>query len=105
MRGPWKYWQFDPVQWWRWRHPRLWGGGAFDPHDSQEVTFYALMRLRGPARDVFMLSCIEALDYDQIGNHLGLTISEVETNLAGAIYQIDSMVHFIKRTRPRLDVG
>lgn len=105
MRSRRKYWQLDPVQWWRWRHPRLWGGGGFDPHDSQDVTFYALMRLRGPARDVFVLCCIEALNYDQIRNHLGLTISEVETNLAAAIYQIGCIVRFIERTRPRLDAG
>ncbi|MDI1365756.1 MAG: RNA polymerase subunit sigma-24 [bacterium] len=105
MRRAWKYWQLDPIQWWRWRQPRLWGGGGFDPHDSQEVTYYALMRLRGAARDVFMLSCIEALDYDQIGRHLALTIPEVEAHLAAALYQIDTMVRFIERTRPRLDVG
>jgi DNA-directed RNA polymerase specialized sigma24 family protein len=69
------------------------------------VTYYALLRLRGAARDVFMLSCIEALDYDQIGRHLALTIPEVEAHLAAALYQIDSLVRFIERTRPRLDVG
>lgn len=105
MRGPWKYWQLDPVHWWRWRHPRLWAGGGFDPQDSQDVTFYAFMRLRGPARDVFMLSCIEALDYDQIGQHLALTVPEVEAHLAVAVCQIDSMVSFIERARPRLDAG
>jgi len=105
VRRPWKYWQVDPVQWWRWRHPRLWGGGGFDPHDSKAVAFYALMGLRGRARDVFMLSCIEALDYHQIGRHLGLTIPEVEAHLAAALFQIDSLVRFIDRNRPRLDVG
>ena len=52
-----------------------------------------------------MLSCIEALDYDQIGRHLALTIPEVEAHLTAALYQIDSLVRFIERTRPRLDVG
>ncbi len=52
-----------------------------------------------------MLSCIEALDYDQIGQHLALTVPEVEAHLAVAVCQIDSMVSFIERARPRLDAG
>ena len=105
MRRAWKYWQLDPIQWWRWRHPHLWAGGGFDPHNSQEVIHYAVMRLRGDTRDVFMLKRFRALDYAQIGRHLTLTVQEVESHMAIAICQIDTIVCLIERTRPPLDVG
>ena len=101
MRRPWKPWPLDPTQWWRWRHPRLWRGGGFDPHSSQQTTSYAVMRLPGATRDVFLLSCIQALDYTLIGHHLGLTVPAVEAHMAAALYEIVCTVDLIEQVRPR----
>lgn len=100
MRRLWKLWPLNPSQWWRWRHPRLWLGGSFDPHNSQQVTVYAVMRLRGDTRDVFLLSCIRALDYAVIGRHLGLTVQVVEAHMAASLCEITSIIDLIERGRP-----
>jgi len=101
MRQPCKLWVLDPEQWWRCRHRRLWRGGGFDPHDSQQVTSYAVMTLRGDTRDVFLLSCVQALGYALIGRHLGLTVQEVEAHMATALCQLTSTLDLIERARPR----
>jgi hypothetical protein len=99
MRRPPELWPLDPTQWWRWRRPRLWRGGSFNPHNGQEVTSYAVMRLRGDTRDVFLLSCIWALDYAVIGRHLGLTVEVVQAHMAAALYQVACTADFIERVR------
>jgi DNA-directed RNA polymerase specialized sigma24 family protein len=101
MRRRGKLWLLDPAQWWRCRHWRLWRGRGFDPHDSQQVTSYAVMILRGDTRDVFLLSCVQALDYGLIGRHLGLTVQAVETHMAAALCQLTSTLDLIERVRPR----
>ena len=101
MRHPGKLWVLEPAQWWRCRHRRLWGGRGFDPHNSQQVTSYAVMALRGDTRDVFLLSCVQALDYALIGRHLGLTVQEVEAHMASALCEVTSTIDFIERVRPR----
>jgi hypothetical protein len=105
MRRSPKIWPLDPAQWWRWRRPRLWRGGSFDPYNEQQVTSYAVMRLRGDTRDVFLLSCIQALDYAVIGRHLDLTVQVVEAHMAAALYQIACIVDLIERVRPPLTVA
>lgn len=42
MRRHGKLWLLDPSQWWRCRHRQLWRGRGFDPHDSRQVTSYAV---------------------------------------------------------------
>ncbi len=101
MRRRGKLWLLDPTQWWRCRHRRLWRGSGFDPHNSQQVTSYAVMALRGDTRDVFLLSYVQALDYALIGRHLGLTVHAVETHMATALCQLTSTLDLIERVRPR----
>ncbi len=101
MRRRGNLWLLDPSQWWRCRHRRLWRGRGFDPHDGQQVTSYAVMILRGNTRDVFLLSCVQALDYALIGRHLGLTVQAVEAHMATALCQLTSTLDLIERVRPR----
>jgi hypothetical protein len=90
-------WLLNPSQWWRWRHWRLWRGGRFDPRDSQQIAAYAVMRLRGEAREGFLLNCIHAQDYALIGHHLGLSDQEVEAHMAAALCQITHSIDLIER--------
>ncbi len=101
MRGRRTPWPLDPTQWWRCRHRRLWRGRGFDPHNSQQVMAYAVMNLHGDTRDVFLLSCVQALDYALIGRHLGLTIEAVQARMASALCQVTATIDFIERVRPR----
>ncbi|KQY95932.1 hypothetical protein ASD21_05325 [Caulobacter sp. Root1455] len=101
MRRHGKLWLLDPTQWWRCRHRRLWRGSGFDPHNSQQVTSYAVMNLRGDTRDVFLLCCVQALDYGLIGRQLGLPVQAVEAHMATALCQLTSTLDLIERVRPR----
>lgn len=101
MRRHGTLWPLDPAQWWRCRHPRLWRGKSFDPHNSQQVTSYAVMALGGDTRDVFLLSCVQALDYALISRHLGLTVEVVQAHMASALCQVTSTIDLIERARPR----
>lgn len=101
MRRPGKLWVLDPTQWWRCRHRRLWRGKGFDPHNSQQVTSYAVMNLRGDTRDVFLLSCVQALDYALISRHLGLTVQAVQAHMVSALCEVTSTIDLIERVRPR----
>jgi len=101
MRRHGNLWLLDPAQWWRCRHWRLWRGKGFDPHDSQQVTSYAVMILRGDTRDVFLLSCVQAIDYALIGRHLGLTVQAVQAHMASALCEVTSTIDLIERARPR----
>ncbi|AYV45574.1 RNA polymerase subunit sigma-24 [Caulobacter flavus] len=94
-------WPIVPSQWWRWRHPTLWRGKTFDPHNTQQVMSYAVFRLRRETRDVFLLNHIKALDYALIARHLGLSVADVQTNLADALFEISRTVDLIERVRPR----
>lgn len=40
------HWPLVVSQWWRWRHPDLWRGRVFDPHNAPQVMSYAVLRLR-----------------------------------------------------------
>ncbi len=93
-------WPLVAGQWWRWRHPMLWRGRTFDPHNTQQVMSYAVLRLRREARDVFLLNHIKALDYAQIARHLGLPVADVQAHLADALYEISRTVDLIERVRP-----
>lgn len=93
-------WPLVASQWWRWRHPRLWRGRTFAPHNSQQVLSYAVLRLRRETRDVFLLNHIKALDYALIARHLGLSIADVQSHLADALYEISRTVDLIERVRP-----
>ena len=93
-------WPLVVTQWWRCRHPRLWRGRTFDPHKSQQVMSYAVLRLRREARDVFLLNHIEALDYALIARHLDLSIADVQARLADALCEISRTVDLIERVRP-----
>lgn len=93
-------WPLVISQWWRWRHPMLWRGRIFDPHNTLQVMSYAVLRLRREARDVFLLNHIKALDYALIARHLGLPIADVQAHLAEALYEISRTVELIERTRP-----
>jgi len=94
-------WPLVVSQWWRWRHPYLWRGRVFDPHDAQQVMSYAVLRLRRETRDVFLLNQIEALDYALIARHLGLSASDVKARLADALCEISCTIDLIERVRPK----
>lgn len=93
-------WPLVVSQWWRWRYPDLWRGQTFDPHSSQQVMSYAVLRLRREARDVFLLNHIKALDYALIARHFGLSATDVQAHLADALYEISRTVELIERVRP-----
>lgn len=93
-------WPLVVSQWWRWRHPSLWRGRTFDPHNTQQVMSYAVLRLRRETRDVFLLNHIEALDYVLIARHLDLSITDVQARLADALYEISRTIDLIERVRP-----
>lgn len=93
-------WPLVVSQWWRWRYPSLWRGRTFDPHDTQQVMAYAVLRLRREARDVFLLNHIKALNYALIARHLGLTAADVQAWFAEALYEISHTVDLIERARP-----
>ena len=94
-------WPLVANQWWRWRHPGLWRGRVFDPHNAQQVMSYAVLRLRRETRDVFLLNHIEALDYALIARHLGLSVADVQARLADALCEISRTVDLIERVRPK----
>ncbi|MGH1558122.1 sigma factor-like helix-turn-helix DNA-binding protein [Caulobacter segnis] len=93
-------WPLAVSQWWRWRYPDLWRGRTFDPHNTQQVMSYAVLRLRREARDVFLLNHIKALDYGLIARRLGLSVADVQAHLADALYEISRTVDLIERVRP-----
>ena len=93
-------WPLAVSQGWRWRHPYLWRGRVFDPHDAQQVMSYAVLRLRQETRDVFLLNHIQALDYALIARHLGISAAEVQARLADALCEISRTVDLIERARP-----
>ena len=78
----------------------LWRGRTFDPHNSQQVMSYAVLRLRRETRDVFLLNHIKALDYALIARHLDLSITDVQAHLAGALYEISRTIDLIESVRP-----
>lgn len=93
-------WPLVVSQSWRWRHPMLWRGRTFDPHNSKQVMSYAVLRLRRETRDVFLLNHIKALDYALIARHLGLSVADVQAHLADALYEISRTIDLIARVRP-----
>ncbi|WP_184715251.1 sigma factor-like helix-turn-helix DNA-binding protein [Caulobacter sp.] len=93
-------WPLVVSQWWRWRYPSLWRGRTFDPHNGQQVLSYAVLRLRRGTRDVFLLNHIREFDYALIARHLGLSIADVQSLLADALYEISRTVDLIERARP-----
>lgn len=94
-------WPLVPSQGWRWRHPDLWRGRVFDPHDAQQVMSYAVLRLRRETRDVFLLNRIEALDYALIARHLRLSVGDVQARLTDALCEISRTIDLIERVRPK----
>lgn len=94
-------WPLVPSQGWRWRHPELWRGRVFDPHNAQQVMSYAVLRLRRETRDVLLLNHIEALDYALIARHLGLSVCDVQARLADALCELSRTVDLIERVRPK----
>uniref|UniRef100_B0T4G9 RNA polymerase, sigma-24 subunit, ECF subfamily n=1 Tax=Caulobacter sp. (strain K31) TaxID=366602 RepID=B0T4G9_CAUSK len=94
-------WPLVVSQWWRWRHPDLWRGRVFDPHNAQQVMSYAVLHLRRETRDVFLLNHIEALDYALIARHLGLSVADVQARLADALCELSRTVDLIERIRPK----
>lgn len=98
-------WPLVVSQWWRWRHPGLWRGRAFDPHNTQQVMSYAVLRLRQEMRDVFLLNHIKALDYALIAHHLGVTAADVQARLAEALFEISRTIDLIERVRPPIKLS
>ena len=94
-------WPIVVSQWWRWRHPGLWRGRTFDPHNTHHVMSYAVFRLRRETREVFLLNHIKALDYALIARHLGLSVADVQARLADALCEISRTVDLIERVRPK----
>ena len=92
-------WIFDRGQRWRWRHWKLWRGGALDPSDRAEVYAYAVTGLRRTTREVFLLHRLEAMDYPAIGRVLGLSVLGVESHLSAALFQISRTLDLIERAR------
>lgn len=93
-------WPLAVSQWWRWRYPRLWRGRTFDPHNTQQVLSYAVLRLSRETRDVFLLNHIKALNYALIARHLGLSIANVQARFAEALFEVSRTVDLIERVRP-----
>jgi DNA-directed RNA polymerase specialized sigma24 family protein len=93
-------WLLVVSQWWRWRHPRLWRGRTFDPHSTQQVMSYAVLRLRRETRDVFLLNHIKALNYALIARHLGITATDVQARFAEVLFEISRTIDLIERVRP-----
>ncbi len=93
-------WPIVVSQWWRWRHPGLWRGRSFDPHNTQQVMSYAVLRLRRETRDVFLLNHVKALDYALIARHLGFTAADVQARFAEALFEVSRTVDLIERVRP-----
>lgn len=93
-------WPLAVSQWWRWRYPRLWRGRTFDPHNTQQVLSYAVLRLSRDTRDAFLLNHVKAHDYALIARYLGLSIADVQARFAQALYEISHMVDLIERARP-----
>ena len=93
-------WPLVLSQWWRWRDPYLWRGRIFDPHDTQQVMSYAVLRLRQETRDVFLLNHIQALDCALIACHLGISTDEVQARLADALCEISRTIDLIESARP-----
>ena len=93
-------WPLVVSQWWRWRHPMLWRGRTFDPHNTQQVLSYAVLRLSRETRDVFLLNHVKALDYALIARHLGLTAADVQARCAEALFEISRTIDLIERVRP-----
>lgn len=98
-------WPLVVSQWWRWRHPGLWRGRASDPHNTQQVMSYAVLRLRQEMRDVFLLNHIKALDYALIAHHLGVTAADVQARLAEALFEISRTIDLIERVRPPIKLS
>ncbi|NQE60777.1 RNA polymerase subunit sigma-24 [Caulobacter sp. RHG1] len=94
-------WPLVVSQWWRWRHPGLWRGRAFDPDNTQQVMSYAVLRLCQEMRDVFLLNHIKALDYALIARHLGLSVADVQARFAEALFEISRTIDLIERVRPQ----
>lgn len=93
-------WPLVVSQWWRWRHPGLWRGRAFNSDNTQQVMSYAVLRLRQEMRDVFLLNHIKALDYALIARHLGLSVADVQARFAEALFEISRTIDLIERARP-----
>lgn len=93
-------WPLVVSQWWRWRHPMLWRGRTFDPHNTQQVMSYAVLRLSRETRDVFLLNHVKALDYALIARHLGLSRTDVQARFAEALFEVSRTVDLIERARP-----
>lgn len=93
-------WPLVAGQWWRLRHPALWRGRIFDPHNTQQVLSYAVLRLSQETRDVFLLNHIQALDYPRIARRLGVSAAEVQARLADALREISRTIDLIERARP-----
>jgi len=96
-----KPWPLVVSQRWRWRHPGLWRGRVFDPHNAQQVMSYAVLRLRRETRDVFLLNLFEGLDYALIARRLGLSIDDVQARLTDALCEISRTIDLIERVRPK----
>lgn len=93
-------WIFERGQRWRWRHWRLWRGGALDPSDTLQVYTYAITGLRQTTRDVFLLHRLEAMDCSTIGRVLRLPVFVVEARLSAALFQISRTLDLIEEARP-----
>lgn len=51
---------------------------------------HAVATMGSPMREIFLMHRLESLGYPEIGERLGLSVAEVERNIAGA------MVHLVR---------
>ncbi|MFN7197391.1 MAG: sigma-70 family RNA polymerase sigma factor [Hylemonella sp.] len=57
-------------------------------HETQQKIDSAILRLPPQCRTVFQLSRLEGLKYQEIANHMGISIKTVETQMTRALKQL-----------------
>lgn len=100
MYGTLNLWPLQLAQLWRLRHPSLWAGPSFDPHDERDVYRYAILRLPQRERDVFVLSRFKGLAYSDIGRLLNIEPASAQAHLAAAICMSIRTIDLARRVKP-----
>ena len=60
---------------------------------------HAVTTMGSPMRDIFLMHRLESLGYPEIGERLGLSVAEVERNIAGAMVHLDRVMDEAERGR------
>jgi len=57
----------------------------------------AVATMGNPMRAIFLMHRLESLGYPEIGERLGLSVAEVERNIAGAMVHLDRVMDEAER--------